>query len=58
MIIIIRTNIKNNDDFCCLNYLHYFRTKNKLESHKKICENKDFCNTILSSENTIILEFN
>ena len=21
-----------------------FRTKNKLESHKKVCENKDFCN--------------
>ena len=23
-----------------------FRTKNKLESHKKVCENKDFCNVV------------
>ena len=34
---------KNNSDFYCLNCLHYFRTKNKLESHKKACENKDLC---------------
>ena len=33
---------KNDGDFHCLNCLHCFRTKNKLESHKKICENKDF----------------
>ena len=26
---------KNNGDFYCLNCLHSFRTKNKLESHKK-----------------------
>ena len=26
---------KNNGDFYCLNYLHSFRTKNKLESRKK-----------------------
>ena len=34
-IIIIKQNyIKNNDDFCCLNFIHSFRTKNKLELHK------------------------
>ena len=26
-------------DFYCLNCLHSFRTKNKLELHKKVCEN-------------------
>ena len=26
---------KHYSDFYCLNCLHYFRTKNKLESHKK-----------------------
>ena len=31
---------KNNGDFCCLNCLHFFRTKIKLESHKKECEKK------------------
>ena len=35
---------ENNGDFYCLNCLHTFRTKNKLQSHKKVCENEDFCN--------------
>ena len=30
-------------DFHCLNCFHSYRTKNKLESHKKICENHDYC---------------
>ena len=33
---------KNNGDFC-LHCLHSFGIKNKLESHKNVCENKDFC---------------
>ena len=49
---------KNNGDFYCLTFLHSFRTKNKLESHKRVCENKDFCNVIMHSEDTKILEFN
>ena len=49
---------KNNGDFYCLNYLHSFRTKSKLESHKNVCKNKDFCNVIIPSENTEILEYN
>ena len=32
--------------------------QNKLESLKKVCENKDLCNIILPSEDTKILEFN
>ena len=27
----------NNGGFCCLNCLHSFRTKTKLESNKKVC---------------------
>ena len=49
---------KHYSDFYCLNCFHSFRTKNKLESHKKVCENKDFCNVIMPSEDTKILEFN
>ena len=49
---------KNQGDFYCLNCLHSFATENKLESHKKVCKNKDFCNVIMSSEDTKILEFN
>ena len=32
---------KRHGDFYCLNCLHSFATENKLESHKKVCENKD-----------------
>ena len=49
---------KNSGVLCCLNDHHSFRTKNKLESHKMVCENKDFCNIILPFEDTEILEFN
>ena len=27
---------ENNGDFYCLNFIHSFRTKNKLKSHEKI----------------------
>ena len=33
---------KRHGDFYCLNCLHSFATENKLESHKEVCENKDF----------------
>ena len=45
-------------DFYCLNYLHSFATENKRESHKKICEDKDFCNMVMPSEDTKNFEFN
>ena len=41
-----------------MNCLHSFRTKNKFEPHKRVCENKDFCNIIIPSEETKILKFN
>ena len=44
--------------FYCLNCLHSFRTKNTLKSHRKVCENKDFCNILMPLEDTKILEFN
>ena len=34
---------KYNGDFYCLNCFHSFATENKLQSHKGVCENKDFC---------------
>ena len=35
------------------------RGKNKLKLHKKkVCENKDFCNVVMPSEDTKVLEFN
>ena len=34
------------------------KQKIKLESNIKVCENKCFCNVVMSSEDTKILEFN
>ena len=36
--------------------LHY--KKSKLELYKNVCENKDFFNVVVPSEDTKILEFN
>ena len=49
---------KHHGDFYCQSCHHSFATEKKLESHKKACENKDFCNAIMPSEETKILEFN
>ena len=44
----------HHGDSYCLNYFHSFATKNKLESCKKECENKDFCHVVMPSEDTKI----
>ena len=49
---------KHHGDFYCLNCLHSFATKKKLELHKKLCQNKDFFNVIMLFEDTKMLEFN
>ena len=36
----------------------FFRNRKKLESHKNVCENKDFSNVVVPFEDTKILEFN
>ena len=33
---------KHDGGFYYLNFLHLFKTKHRFESHKKVCENKDF----------------
>ena len=47
---------KHNSDFYCLNYLHSFRTENKLKCHEKVSKNKDFCVILMPSEKDKILE--
>ena len=49
---------KHCGDFYFLNSFHSFKTKNKLESHKTVSKNKDFCDIIMPFENTKILESN
>ena len=54
------TGITSNhkEDFYCLNCFHSYRTKNKLESHKKICENRDYCNVEMPNEANKIIKYN
>ena len=49
---------KHHNDFYCVNCLHSVATENKHESHEKVGANKDFCNVVMPSEDTKILEFN
>ena len=56
--IIKRITSKFCGDFYCQICFHSFRIKSKLELHKKVCQNKDFCNVIIPSEDTKTLEFN
>ena len=45
---------KHYGDFYCLNSLQSFAAEKKLESYKKLCENKDFYNAIMPVEDTKI----
>ena len=36
----------------------FFCNRKKIESHKRVCENKSFFNVIMPSEDTEMLEFN
>ena len=48
----------NNGDFYCLNCFHAYRTKNKLETHKKIRENHDYCHVEMPNEDNKIIKYN
>ena len=54
------TGITSNhkEDFYCLNCFHSYRTKNKLDSHKKICENRNYCNVEMANECSKIIKYN
>ena len=52
------TTSKHHGEFYCLNCLHSFPTEKKFESHKKKSENEYFCNVIMPSGDTKVLEFN
>ena len=44
----------HNADFYCLNCFCSYSTKNKLEKHKKICENHDYCHVEMPTKDNII----
>ena len=49
---------KHHGDFYSLICLHSFKAECKVESHKKVWKNEDFCNITIPSEVSKILEFN
>ena len=48
----------HNGDFYCLNCFHAYATKNKLEAHKKICENHDYSHVEMPNEGNKIIKYN
>ena len=38
---------KHHHAFYCLNCLRSFRAENKLKSHEKVWQNKDFCGIVI-----------
>ena len=56
---LLRGITSNHDgDFYCLNCFHSYRTKNKLEAHKKICENRDYCHVEMSAKDNNTIKYN
>ena len=56
---LLRGISSNHDgDYYCLNCFHSYRTENKLNAHKKICENHKYCNIEMSSPNNNIIKYN
>ena len=45
-------------DFYCLKCFHFYRTKNKLESHEKICENHHYCHVEMPTKDNDIIKYN
>ena len=48
----------HKEDFHCLNCFHSYTTKSKLEAHKKICENHDYCCVEMPTKNNNIIKYN
>ena len=45
----------HNGDFYCLNCFRAYTTKNKLKTHKKICENHEYCHVEMPNEDNKII---
>ena len=48
----------HNADFYCLNCFCAYSTKNKLEKHKKIWENHDYCHVEMPTKDNNIIKYN
>ena len=48
----------HKEDFYCLNCFSAYFTKNKLEAHKKIYENHDYCHVEMSTKDNNTIKYN
>ena len=56
---LLRGITSNHDgDYYCLNCFHSYRTENKLNAHKKVCENNEYCNIEMPSPNNNLIKYN
>ena len=53
-----RITCTHKEDFYCLNCFHSYRTRNKLEVHKKICESHDYCHVEMPTKDNNIIKYN
>ena len=55
---LLRGITSNHDgDYYCLNCFHSYRTENKLNVHKKVCENHGYCNIEMPNSNNILIKY-
>ena len=40
----------HNGDFYCLNCFHFYRTKNELKKHERVCNDHDYCYAKMPNE--------
>ena len=48
----------HKEDFYCLNCFCAYTTRNKLEEHKEICENHEYCHVEMPNEDNKIIKYN
>ena len=49
----------NHDgDYYCLNCFHPYRTENKLNAHKKVCKNHEYCNIEMPNKDNNLIKYN
>ena len=48
----------HHGDFNCLNCFRSYRTRSKFETHKKICENHDYCRVRMPTKDNNIIKYN
>ena len=51
-------NSNHDGDYYCLNCFHSYRTENKLNAHKKICKNNEYCNIEMPSPDNNLIKYN